>query len=99
MAEHKMPAGIVRKAKGIYETTTGSHRIVQGDDGWTVEPTVDGSPFKTRGLAVAKLAELGLLPTEAPATQSVPTPKPEAKAEAKPRPIRRQPKAKATATA
>jgi hypothetical protein len=92
MAEHKMPAGIVRKGKGSYETLDGKHRIRQSDDGWTVDPAVDGSPFKSRGLAVAKLAELGLLPT----TQPKPEP---AKAEAKPRPTRRQPKAKAKATA
>jgi hypothetical protein len=66
MAEHKMPAGIKRVQKGIYRTLDERHEIRQGDDGWTVESAVDGSPFKSRGLAVQKLAELGLLPTEAP---------------------------------
>jgi hypothetical protein len=97
MAEHKMPQGIVRRGKGIYESLDGKHRIVQGDDGWTVEPAVDGSPFKTRGLAVAKLAEAGLLSAEAPKPET--KPEPVKAAEPKARPTTRKPKAKATATA
>ena len=78
MAEHKVPQGITRVEKGRWSTLDGLHEIRSDDKGWTVERTVDGdgpsvlegSPFKTRGAAVAKLAELGLLPLEAPKTEA-----------------------------
>jgi hypothetical protein len=71
MAEHKMPSGIrpVKGEKGVYETLSGSHRIVQDGKVWRVEGEGVESlkPAKSRGEAVAALFELGIVPEPQPA--------------------------------
>jgi hypothetical protein len=99
---HVMPHELKRVEKGQYEVRGTELRIVQGDDGkWTVTGHSDDlGAFASRGVAFAKLQELGLVP-EVPAEQ----PKGEKPAEAekpKEQPKRRpQPRkgAKVAATA
>jgi hypothetical protein len=61
---HRMPESIRRVAKGEYEVKGTALRIVQGADGkWTVTGHSDDlGPFGSRGAALGKLQELGLVP-------------------------------------
>jgi hypothetical protein len=71
---HRMPEIIRRVAKGEYEVKGTALRIVQGDqDKWTVTGHSDDlGAFASRGAALGKLQELGLVsaverqPAEAP---------------------------------
>jgi outer membrane biosynthesis protein TonB len=68
---HAMPQGIRRLEKGRYATLDGRHEIVQDGKTWKLvevagDTRVGIGEFASRGLAVAKLAEDGKLPTEAP---------------------------------
>ena len=102
MAEHAMPAGIKREAKGVYVTLDGRVEIRQSEDGgWRLagrgEPIAQLplEPFKNRGLAVAWLAEYDLLPTEAPKPEQPKAQQPEKPA----RPTGRRPRQKTAASA
>jgi hypothetical protein len=112
MAEHKMPVGIKRMSKGIYRTLDDRHEIRQdGKVWWLVELLGDTQvglgEFASRAGAVAKLAEDGKLPTEAPKVEQ-PAEQPKAeepkaepeKAQEQPkrRPTSRKPRSKAAAT-
>jgi hypothetical protein len=71
MAEHKMPSGIKRVEKGVYQTLDGRHEIRQDGKVWRLVELLGDSQvglgkFGSRGLAVAKLASDGKLPAEAP---------------------------------
>jgi hypothetical protein len=71
MAEHKMPAGIKRVEKGVYQTLDGRHEIRQDGKVWRLVELLGDSQvgigeFGSRGLAVAKLATDGKLPAETP---------------------------------
>jgi hypothetical protein len=61
---HRMPESIQRVAKGEYEVKGTALRIVQGDDGkWTITGHSDDlGAFGSRGAALGKLQELGLVP-------------------------------------
>lgn len=91
---HAMPSGIRRVEKGVYRTLDDRHEIRQDGKIWCLvelvgDSTVGIGEFGSRNAAVAKLAEDGKLPAEAPKPQE---PKPaEAKAEPEkaPRPTRR----------
>jgi hypothetical protein len=60
----RMPEIIRRVAKGEYEVKGTALRIVQGDQGkWTVAGHSDDlGAFGSRGAALGKLQELGLVP-------------------------------------
>jgi hypothetical protein len=62
---HRMPESIRRIAKGEYEVKSTALRIVQGDAGkWTVHGHSDDlGAFASRGAALGKLQELGLVPS------------------------------------
>jgi len=66
---HRMPETIRRVAKGSYEVRGTQLHIVQGDDGkWAVQGHSDDlGAFGSRGAALGKLQELGLVP--APSSQ------------------------------
>ncbi len=71
MAEHAMPKGIKRIEKGVYRTLDDRHEIRQDGKVWRLAELLGDSQvgigeFPNRGAAVAKLAEDGKLPTEAP---------------------------------
>jgi hypothetical protein len=71
---HAMPSELKRLGKGEYEVRGTRLQIVQGDKKWTVTGhSEDLGAFGSRGAALGKLQELGLVP-EVPAEQ----PKPEA---------------------
>ena len=72
---HAMPRELRRVEKGQYEVRGTELRIVQGTDGkWTVTGHSDDlGSFASRGVALGKLQELGLVP-EVPATQPQPEP-------------------------
>jgi hypothetical protein len=60
---HRMPESIRRVAKGEYEVKGTALRIVQGDGKWTVQGHSDDlGTFGSRGAALGKLQELGLVP-------------------------------------
>jgi hypothetical protein len=61
---HAMPTELKRLGKGDYEVRSTQLRIVQGDDGkWTVQGhSGDLGAFSSRGAALGKLQELGLVP-------------------------------------
>jgi hypothetical protein len=61
---HRMPESIRRVAKGEYEVKGTALRIVQSDQGkWTVTGYSDDlGAFGSRGAALGKLQELGLVP-------------------------------------
>jgi hypothetical protein len=68
---HAMPKGIKRVEKGVYRTLDGRHEIRQDGKVWRLVELLGDSQvgigeFSSRGLAVAKLAEDGKLPAEAP---------------------------------
>ncbi len=96
MAEHAMPKGIKRVEKGVYRTLDDRHEIRQdGKVRRLVELLGDSQvglgEFANRGLAVAKLAEDGKLPAEAPKVEQ-PAEQP------KRRPTGRKSRSKAAAT-
>ena len=64
LISHRMPESIRRIAKGSYEVKGTALRIVQGDQGkWTVTGHSDDlGAFGSRGAALGKLQELGLVP-------------------------------------
>ena len=110
MAEHAMPAGIKREAKGVYVTLDGKIEIRQGEGGWRLRHREEPDrftlePFKNRGLAVAWLAEQGLLPTEAPKPEAPKVEQPTVEQptveqpEKPTRPTGRRPRQKAAASA
>jgi hypothetical protein len=67
---HRMPQSIRRVTKGEYEVKGTALRIVQGADGkWTVTGNSDDlGAFASRGAALGKLHEAGLVP-EVPAEE------------------------------
>jgi hypothetical protein len=86
---HAMPAELKRLGKGEYEVRGTELRIVQGDEGkWTVTGHSDDlGAFGSRGAALGKLLELGLVsvPGDEPSDEppgiesAVGQPKPEPK--------------------
>jgi hypothetical protein len=91
---HAMPQSLRRVAKGEYAVKGTELRIVQGEDGkWKVEGHSDDlGAFASRGAALGKLQELGLVP-EVPAEQpQAEKPAEEPKDEAKPEKPQEQPK-------
>jgi hypothetical protein len=65
---HAMPQSLRRVAKGEYAVKGTELRIVQGEDGkWKVEGHSDDlGMFGSRGAALGKLEELGLVPEVQP---------------------------------
>jgi hypothetical protein len=63
---HHMPESLRRVAKGEYEVRGTELRIVQGEGGkWTVTGHSDDlGAFGSRGAALGKLQELGLVPAQ-----------------------------------
>lgn len=96
MADHAMPKGIRREAKGVYVTLDGVHRIVQEGKVWKlVEVTGDTQvgigDFNSRGDALRELAVRGLLPIEQPKAETKPE-QPKAEATPDPTPAPAKPK-------
>ncbi len=80
-SSHQMPQSLRRIGKGEYKVRGTELRIVQDADSgkWTVTGHSDDlGAFRSRGAALGKLHELGLVP-EVPAEQPKPEPKPEPK--------------------
>jgi hypothetical protein len=101
MAEHKIPAGIIRVSKGLYHTLDRRYEIRQDGKVWEVLEQATGhqvgGQFASRGLAVKSLADAGLLPTEAPRVQAT-SEQPEA-ARPDPTPAAQKPKRRSRAKA
>jgi hypothetical protein len=100
MAEHAMPKGIKRVEKGVYRTLDDRHEIRQDGKVWRLvellgDSQVGMGEFASRGLAVAKLATDGKLPTEAPKAAQPEKPAEPAEAEKREEP-REQPKRRPT---
>lgn len=108
---HKMPESLRRVGRGEYEVKGTALRIVQDADSgkWSVQGHSDDlGAFASRGAALGKLHELGLIPAQPveqkPEAEAKPEPaKDEAKAQepkqepAKRPPPARKPRAKAAA--